>query len=310
MKQAFYDEMNLNDVWRRAHGMQGVAEQATVPAHLQNVDEWGPLNPHQNPNALEDNWVHEQLLSEALREPDRHAALLKQLGYRDAVHRAMVHATFNRYYSDFLTSAQGQQLITKAAMRAMNERMKYATAGAGANGILDPVEGVSVQVYGSLQAKQPSMDPDAFNSLLAQHQMDRPKWDRVAKGWIDRMSRDTTGAVATEYAKAFSGHGQYGAMGAAAADNIAQGQMGLVGPSAAAEPISFEKYCEISGAMSAWSKQGKDISAGLDKHFKMTAMDFSNVSMYWSQKMMADMSMFDTQSKLTEQYERKYMSMP
>jgi hypothetical protein len=67
MKQAFYEEMNLNDVWRAAHGKKSVLEQVSVPAHLENVDEWGPLNPHQNPNALEDNWVHEQLLSEALR---------------------------------------------------------------------------------------------------------------------------------------------------------------------------------------------------------------------------------------------------
>lgn len=310
MKQAFYEEMNLNDVWRRAHGMAGVAEQAQVPAHLQNVDEWGPLNPHQNPNALEDNWVHEQLLNEALREPERHASLLKTLGYRDPTHRAMVHNTFNRHYADFLSSPQGQQLVTKAAMRAMNERMKYMTEAGAAGGLLDPIEGVSIAIYGNLQVKQASASVDEFNALLAQHQMDRPKWDRVAKGWLDRMTRDTTGVVATEYAKAFAGQGQFGGMGAAAADNMAQGQMGLQGPSAAAEPVSFEKYCEISGAMQAWSKQGKDISAGLHKYFQMTAMDFSNIGMYWSQKMMADLSMFDRQNQLQEHFEQKYAHMP
>jgi hypothetical protein len=309
MKQAFYDEMNLNDVWRRAHGMQGVGEQAALPAHLQNVDEWGPLHPHQNPNALEDDWVHEQLLSEALREPERHAALVRTLGYRDATHRAHVHHTFLRHYEAYLASPQGQQLVTRAAMRAMNERMKYAGAAAASGGLLDPIEGVSLAVYASLQAKQASAAVDEFTTLLAQHQMDRPKWDRVAKGWLDRMTRDTTGAIATEYAKAFSGQGQFGGMGAAAAQNLAQGQMGLQGPSAA-EPVSFDRYCEISGAMAAWSKQGKDISAGLHKQFSMTAMDFSNVSTYWSQKMMADLTMFDRQSKLIEQYESKYMAMP
>ncbi len=309
MKQAFYDEMNLNDVWRQAHGMQGLGAQAAVPAHLENVDEWGPLNPHQNPNALEDNFVHEQLLNEAAREPERHAALVQTLGYRDANHRAHVHATFRRHYDDFLTSPQGQQLVTKAAMRAMNERMKYAGAAASSGGLLDPIEGVSIGVYASLQAKQATLGVDEFTTLLAQHQMDRPKWDRVAKGWLDRMTRDTSGAVATEYAKGFAGGGQYGAMGAAAMDNMAQGQMGLAAPSAA-EPVSFDRYCEMSGAMAAWSKQGKDISAGLHRHFNMSAMDFSNVSSYWSQKMMADLSMFDRQSALVDQYERKYMTMP
>jgi len=310
MKQAFYDDMNLNDVWRNAHGMQGVGEQVSVPQHLQNVDEWGPLNPHTNPIALEDNWVHEQLLSEALREPARHASLLQALGYRDAVQRAMVHGTFRRHYEQYLSGPDGQALITKAAMRAMNERMKYAVAAGASSGLLDPVEGVSIAVYGNVQVKQATLSVDEFNSLLAQHQMDRPKWERVAKGWLDRMTRDTTGAVATEYAKAFAtgNQGAYAGMGAAAADNMASGQMGLQGPSAA-EPASFEKYCEIAGAMQAWSKQGKDISAGLHKHFQMTAMDYSSISMYWSQKMMADLSMFDRQTQIANHYEAHYANM-
>lgn len=310
MKQAFYDEMNLNDVWRAAHGMQSVSAQVSVPEHLKNVDEWGPLNPHQNPNALEDDFVHDALLSEAMTEPARYESLLKQLGYRDAMQRAMTHNTFLRYYSDYLGSEDGQALVNRAVMRSMNERMKYAVAGAAASGIMDPVEGVSLQIYASLQAKQATAKPEEFQQLLAQHQMDQAKWERVAKGWLDRMTRDTTGAIATEYSKAFMGQGQYGAAGAASADVMAQGQMGLSGPSDSAEPMSFEKYCEISGAMSAWSKQGKDISAGLDKHFQMTAMDFSNVSMYWSQKMMADLSIIDRQSALIAEYEQKYLTMP
>jgi hypothetical protein len=310
MKQSFYEEMNVNDVWRNAHGMQGMAEQMSVPAHLQNVDEWGPLDPHQNPNALEDNWVHEQLLGEAVREPARHTSLLQALGYRDAMQRAMVHGTFNRHYADFITSPQGQQLVTRAGMRAMNERMKYMTAASAASGLLDPVEGVSIAVYGNLQVKQTTVSQAEFASLLAQHQMDQPKWERVAKGWLDRMTRDTSGVVATEYAKAFAGGGQYGAMGAAAADNMASGQMGLQGPQAAAEPISFEKYCEIGGAMQAWSKQGKDVNAGLHKYFQMSAIDYSNVGMYWTQKMMADLSMFERQTQLSSHYEHQYAQMP
>jgi len=60
--------------------------------------------------------------------------------------------------------------------------------------------------------------------------------------------------------------------------------------------------------MAAWSKQGKDISAGLHKHFNMTAMDFSAVSMYWSTHMMQDFSMMDRLSKLTADAERKWLS--
>src|SRR5580765_7139120 len=142
----------------------------------------------------------------------------------------MTHKTFMKYYGDYMSSPEGQQLITKAAMRAMNERMKYATAAAASGGILDPIEGVSVLQYAQLQAKQPGMKPEEFQKLLAQNQMDQAKWDRVAKGWLDRMTRDTTGAVATEYAKGFAGQGQYGSMGQASAQNMGSGQMGLQGP--------------------------------------------------------------------------------
>jgi hypothetical protein len=216
-----------------------------------------------------------------------------------------------RRYEQYMTTAEGQALLTRAAMRATNEQGKFAVAAAGASGLLDPIEGVSLQVYGTLQAKQPNLQPAAFQQMLAQHQMDQAKWERVQKGWIDKMSKDTTGAIATEYAKAFmgAGQGQFGAAGAAAADAMGAGGVALQAPSAAAEPLSFEKYAEISGAMSAWSKQGKDISAGLDKHFKMTAQDFSNVSMYWSQKMMQDLSSFDRLSDLTKRYEQQYLSM-
>jgi len=193
----------------------------------------------------------------------------------------------------------------------MNERMKYMTAAAGSSGLLDPVEGVSIAIYGNLQVKQAQVSPAEWTALLAQHSMDQAKWERVAKGWLDKMTRDTTGVVATEYAKAFAtgGQGQYGGMAAAAADNMASGQMGLQGPQMAAEPMSFEKYCEIGGAMQAWTKQGKDVSAGLHKYFQMTAIDYSNVSMYWSQKMMADLSMFERQTQIANHFEQQYANM-
>lgn len=302
MKQ-YHEALNRNDVWRVANGLPRMADVGRVPAHLENVEDWGPLHPNQ----LEDDFMHDCLLRGAMDDPAKYQKILQQLGYRDATHRAVVHKTFMRRYEQYLTSAEGQALVTRAAMRAMTEQTKFAVAAAGASGLLDPIEGVSLQVYANVQAKQANMQPAAFQQLLAQHQMDQAKWERVQKGWIDKMSKDTTGAIATEYSKAFmsAGQGQFGAAGAAAAQAMGAGGA----PSAAAEPLSFEKYAEISGAMAAWSKQGKDISAGLDKHFKMTAQDFSNVSMYWSQKMMQDLSSFDRLSDLTKRYEQQYMAM-
>ena len=311
MKQAFYDEMGTNDVWRKAHGQQSVQQQVSVPAHLKNVDEWGPLDPHKVPNAVEENWVHEQLLSETLRDPERNASMLKALGYRDATHRAMVHATYRRHYDAWIVTPDGQAMFQRAVMRAMNERMKYATAAAASSGILEPIEGVSLQTYALLASKQGGGVPqDEFARLLAQNGMDQAKYERVSKAWIARMSTDTTGAIATEYSKAFMGGGQYGAAGQAAAQNMAQGQMGLAGPQAGGDPMTFDRFCEIQGAMQAWSKQGKDVNAGLKKSFDMSAMDWSNVSMYWMQKMMADIPMMTKMTEVSAAYEKKYLSMP
>jgi hypothetical protein len=176
----FYEQMNTNDVWRVAHGMPTIAQKREIPKHLENVDEWGPLNPHQNPNAIEDNLVHQCLLEWSEREPQKHEQLLKQLGYQDETHRMLVSKTFTRHYGEFMTSPQGQAMMNKAAMRAMNEQQKLAVGAAASGGLLDPVEGVSIAIYGSLQVKQPSVSPEEFQKLLAQHQMDQAKWERVA----------------------------------------------------------------------------------------------------------------------------------
>ncbi len=304
MKQV-YETFNQSEIWRQATG--AAPAHTALPDQLRNVDDWGPLRPEQ----LEDNFMHEVMLNEARNDPPRYAQLLQMLGYRDATHRQQVNNTFMRRYESMIGSPQYTEATTRGAMRAMNERGRLAVQAGAASGLLDPVEGVSLQVYGNVQAKQATLAPDQFQQLLAQHQMDQAKWERVQKGWIDRMSKDTTGAIATEYSKAFmnAGQGQYGAAGQAAATAMGEGGMALQG-AAGPEPVSFEKYAEISGAMAAWSKQGKDISAGLHTAFKMTAQDFSNIGMYWSTKMMQDFSLMERLSQLTTHYERQYLAQP
>jgi hypothetical protein len=306
----FYSQVNRKDVWRRAHGVAPLASEHGVPRHLENVDDWGPLDPHANPNALEDNFVHETLLKQAARDPQEHAQLLRQLGYRDDMHREIVARTFLRHYDKYLASPEGRALVNRAVMRSINEGPRLAVAAAS-SGVLDPIEGVAIAVYAGLQAKQATASPAEFQKMLAQHQMDKAKWERVAKGWIDRMTRDRTGAVSREYSQAFmrGGQNQFAAAGAAAADVMGQGQMGLAAPAAGAEPASFEKYCEISGAMQAWTKQGKDISVMLDKTFKITSVDVSTLCVYWGQKAMVDLSIIQRQQKVMEHYERQYLAM-
>ncbi|CAN5374588.1 hypothetical protein BH09MYX1_BH09MYX1_03670 [soil metagenome] len=301
----FYDDMNRNEVWRAANGMGDIV--VKIPPHLENVDEWGPLRNDQ----WEENQVHESMLSEAISDPPRYTKLLAKLGYREPLHRALVQRTFNRYAEHYMNSNPDyHEKIGKAAMRAMTERTRMAAEEmSGEGGALAPIEGITIIQCGEIYAKQANQSPDDFLKTLAQLGLDREKWDRVSKQWLDRMSKDTTGAIATEYSKGFMGAGQgkFGAAGQAAGAAMEQGGWGQQA-AAGAEPVPFETYAEISGAMAAWSKQGKDISAGLHKHFQMTAQDVSSISMFWSSKMMQDMSSFDRLSKLTAQFEQKWMA--
>lgn len=222
------------------------------------------------------------------------------------------------------TSAEDQKQMVDARMRHILEQLKrnagwrqargYANEAAvvpplDLNSLLSPIEGVSIEQYASIAAKQAQNLPmPDFLRMLAQNGMDQAKYDRVSQQWIARMSQDHEGKIATIYAKAFSGAGagQFGAMGQAGSAEMG-GQPAAAGFNPAS--VSFEMYCEIMGAQSAWSAQGKDVNAMLKQVFNMSALDYSNVASYWSPKMMADMSMAMRMSDLMMRAQQKYMAM-
>jgi hypothetical protein len=175
--------------------------------------------------------------------------------------------------------------------------------------LLEPIEGVDIKTYAQLAATRAGgMSQEDFLKQLAANGMDMEKYNRVEKGWNDRMSSDSTATVATEYGKAFSGAGagQYGAAGQAAAGfaTTGDGTTGVVadGP----EPIPFEKYCEIQGAQTAWSNTGQDVNAMLQSTFEMSALDFSNLSAYWMSKYAADPELMTKYDELTNKYQQQY----
>jgi hypothetical protein len=163
-----------------------------------------------------------------------------------------------------------------ARERIMREKAAAMT-GRGAGGGLDPVDGVSLEQWAHVQAALAG--GGNIDQLIAQARMDRPRWDRVSAVWMQRMTTDTSGAIATAYGNAFAGasQGQYGAQAAQAA---AAGVGGNVG----AEPIPFERFVEIQEAMGAAARRGYDANAVL-AHFGLSAVDWSNVGMFWSKRM-------------------------
>ena len=101
-----------------------------------------------------------------------------------------------------------------------------------------------------------------------------PKWDRANAEWNTRMSNDTTFTISRQYAAAFN--------------QSASGNLGS-GSQVSADSFPFEKYIECMVAQDVLGKQGRDAQDVL-KDFGLTVADYSNISSYWTGKMMSDFS--------------------
>lgn len=157
--------------------------------------------------------------------------------------------------------------------------------------ILEPVEGVTLEDWAAANAKLTSgTTTDEICKLLG---IDAPRWDRVNQEWLTRMKNDTSFTISTKYAAAFN--------------QSASGNLGK-GAASAGESISFEKYIEAMVAQDVLGKQGRDAQDVL-KDFGMTVADYSNVSSYWSGKMMSDFSLAMKMQTLMNEYKAKYESM-
>jgi len=181
------------------------------------------------------------------------------------------------------------------------ERIMAEKAGAmsGDGGALSPVEGISLEAWAQIQA-QVASGVDHL-PLIAAAGMDTPMWDRVSAEWNARMSSDTTATVATAYGNAFAGGG-VGQFGGAAAQAASQGIGGDVG----AEPVPFETFVEVGVAQSAASDRGEDVHAVLAS-FGMTAVDWSNIGMYWNKRMAQEATKYHRlYSEYSDKYAAKY----
>ncbi|MFE7044620.1 DUF6620 family protein [Streptomyces atratus] len=186
-----------------------------------------------------------------------------------------------------------------ARERIMREKAAAMTGRGAGGGGLDPVEGVALEQWAHVQAALAGGGD--IEQLIAQAGMDRPRWDRVSAEWMQRMTTDTSGAIATAYGNAFAGasQGQYGAHGAQAA---AAGVGGNVG----AEPIPFEHFVEIQEAQGAAYRRGQDANDVL-AHFGLSALDWSNASMYWSKRIQQESNKYHALfTQYSDFYRAKY----
>ena len=159
------------------------------------------------------------------------------------------------------------------------------------NPILDTFEGVTLDQWASVNAKLAS--GTAVEEAIKSIGVDMPKWDRANNEWLTRMRNDTTFTISRQYSAAFN--------------TTATGNLGS-GSQVSADSYPFEKYIEAMVAQDVLGKQGRDAQDVL-KDFGLTVADYSNISAYWSGKMMSDFSYAMKMQQLMNEYKLKYESM-
>lgn len=269
-------------------------------------DDWGGWDPHNH----EEFWFRLKAIEKAGNDggDDACDAKCREYGIRDWGHMGRVRDTFNRHFGH-------THEFVQAAMNAgtRQAREQFGAAAAANPQILEPVEGVDIKTYSFTQARAMGVGNDMgkWAAILAENGMDQAKWDRVNTEWQRRMSgqagdMNATMALMTEYGKYF-GMAQQGQFGASAAANAGQaGTLNQGQGAVGAEPCTLERYAEIGGAQSAWSQQGRDVNAMLQQQFGMNALDWSNLSQYWSAKIGGDYRIGLRYSELQTHYEQQY----
>lgn len=192
----------------------------------------------------------------------------------------------------------GSFLIRTSSIARDRMSKELVSSAQGEGGLLSPFEGISLQQWAGVNAGiiGAKGTPEELKASIG---CDAAKWDLVNAEWNARMAKDTTFAIATAYGNAFtaSSTGAY-AGGAQHAANV--GTAGDLSD----EPISFEKWVEIGVAQQAASANGSDVQEALAK-FDVNIMDWSNMSMFWSKKLMQESTKY---ARLYDEYTEKYQA--
>lgn len=215
--------------------------------------------------------------------PDGMAAKATELGLPGLRGYGRVKGTFMRHF-------QADPAFMQAMMDVQMARMQgQMDAAAAREGLLDPIEGVDCETWARL-ASQIARASGDYHRILAKAGIDAETYERVQERWMARMrsSSDPMGAakIAQVYGAAFS------AGNAAPAD----------GP----EPCTLERYAEIMGAMSAWSKEGRDPNAMLRSAFRLTEAQFSDLATYWGGRILRDIRLVERHATLVDFYEQRH----
>lgn len=225
---------------------------------------------------------------------------LQKLGFADSDHWDIVSTYIAAKWSVLTKDEDGDDVVvqkdefTNAAMQARMGQMQgmQAAAAAADPTLLEPVGGVSVEMWAGASAAMTKLPPDAtpqqVAELLAQFKMDKAMYDQANAGWQAKMQGDTTGVIATKYGEAFT-----------AATGAGVGADG-------GAPVSFEKFVEVMAAQSAWAESGLDVNAQLKAVFGIDAATYGSWGGYWSPKLATDIALTRKYTELEAKFKAKY----
>ncbi len=274
---------------------------------LEEIDDYASFDPYSDLSAFFKAELH---ITSVWEDDAQRKAALAQYGIRDEQHFYQVTSSMERYFiSDDAEQRYGgldgiMQLKMNATTDSVREEQQARIEGELASDF-EPVHGISLQQWAAAQA-QIASGADA-GPVVEGLEIDDATWQAVSAEWNDRMARDTTATIATEYGKAFAGGGagQFAAAGEEAAAAMDAGADPAGDP-----PISIEQWVEIDVAQSVGYEQGRE-AADVLAQFGMTPADWGIASSWWSQyfsrhAMENDGALHQHYSQLREHYEAHY----
>ncbi|MEZ4229536.1 MAG: DUF6620 family protein [Polyangiaceae bacterium] len=273
-------------------------------------DDWGPLLNRSPQEQVEELVFHEMTLDTLKGDAEKIEQRLLSFGYGSVGQWYRVRSTVLKYYGErtgplVANCVFGGDAFAAAAWKASRRlETERGEAALQANpGLMEPIAGVSFELYAQLTAKVASVSESEFVQLLATHGLDMPTWLQANSQWTARMQNDSSGTLGRLFGEAYmaQGVGAHGAAGQAAVATDFNGT-GAGGE----EPMSFERYCELAGAMAAWGEMGVDMSAEVERRFGVSIMDYGNIASWWMTRMMEDMSLQSAYSEKLEFYQRQY----
>lgn len=196
-------------------------------------------------------------------------------------------------------NAQAQRGLDEAN-RMMKEEMDGNISAAKKGGLLDPIQGVTMEDWAGANAKIAS--GTGLPEILKVLGIEKPVWDTVSAEWMARMSRDTTFAISTVYGQAFTNPniGKFApkAGGAKAAAPKSSG--------AATKVMNdFELYVKVMTHQNVGASQGLDAQGILAK-YGLTVVDWSNIGAHWSAKLMSDFTLATKMGDLMNKYTAEF----